>query len=177
MSPALALAAAALEIEDQLPMPGGEWLATYDSAAASFSPSPLDDAEPMTLFIHPCIGQGFWPFAPQSNSFGPAAALPDGAGPALDDGATLALALAVATAVPAALADVTDAALAVVTGAALADVEAVVTTVLSGEASAAAEPSFSLPQPTERAAPATAAKRSGNAHPPPRSRTPHGALE
>ncbi|MDI1449449.1 hypothetical protein QHF85_35735, partial [Polyangium sp. 6x1] len=32
----------------------------------------------MTVFIQPCIGQGFCPLAPQSKVFGPAAALDAG---------------------------------------------------------------------------------------------------
>src|SRR5262245_59320729 len=85
MSPALALAAPALAIADQPPKPGGGWPATVVNAAASFSPSPLDEAPPITLFIQPCMGQGFWPLAPQSYVFAPAAALPVPAGVA--DGA------------------------------------------------------------------------------------------
>ena len=66
----------ALAIADQPPKPGGGWDATVDSADASFSPSPLDDAPPITLFIQPCMGHAFCPFAPQSYVFAPAAALP-----------------------------------------------------------------------------------------------------
>jgi len=37
----------------------------------------IDAAFAITVFIQPCIGQGFCPLAPQSNVFGPAAALPE----------------------------------------------------------------------------------------------------
>jgi len=63
----------------------------------------------MTPFIQPCIGHAFWPLAPQSKVFGPAAASPPAA--ALVAGAAAALAAVLATSVGGAAADSAGAAL------------------------------------------------------------------
>jgi hypothetical protein len=112
MSPAFAFAAPALEIAAHWLIPGGVLPAQYASAFASLSPSPLDEALAIAPFIQACIGQSFCPFAPQSNVFGPAAALPDAAG-AAEPAAGAPDAAATALAVPPAAAAAVSAAAAV----------------------------------------------------------------
>src|SRR5947207_1045068 len=58
----------------------------------------------MTPFIHPCMGHGFCPFAPQWNVFAPAAELPLGAAEGPDFAAALGAALAASSVVAAAVA-------------------------------------------------------------------------
>src|SRR5262245_2994032 len=100
----------------------------------------------MTVFIHPCMGQGFCPLAPQLNVLAPAAALPDAAGAeGASSGPAVALAAAVAVALAGAVAFCVAAAVAVGAAVAVAVGTEAAVVLVSGAAVAPA-PSFSPPQ-------------------------------
>jgi hypothetical protein len=164
MSPALAFATPAFAIDAQVPNPGGGRAATYESAAASFAPSPLEDALAITLFIQPCIGQGFWPFAPQSNVFGPtpAPADPVAAAVAVLEGAaeTEALGTADAEAEAAVAGGGSAAAVAVAGALALRELESAEAKVgFASTAPPVGSPGLSLPQPAAMSPSAASANR------------------